>query len=168
MEVKEILELLEEGYREEDKKYKKKAYFLSYFITGLMFIILYINYNALLIVPILLVISGILILRQRELYKRTKSYFEKIFERILEFGFLSLLALILAVSLTDPKLLSSVLSNYFGLFLCIDGIIFKSNVRKFLGLILILLSPILIFFPYNLLIFGLILLIYSFIFLVKL
>ena len=81
MDTKEILELLEEGYREEDKEYKKKAYFISYFVTGIILIVLnYLLYlySILLIIPIIILIAGLLVIRQRRLYKKTKGYFEKV------------------------------------------------------------------------------------------
>ncbi|WP_456472776.1 hypothetical protein [Methanocaldococcus sp.] len=171
MDTKEILELLEEGYREEDKEYKKKAYFISYFVTGIILIVLnYLLYlySILLIIPIIILIAGLLVIRQKKLYKRTKGYFEKIFEEILDIGFLSVLVLIFLSTFYNINFIPLILSVFFGFFIYIDGVLFKSKLRKILGIILILITPIFIFLTNHFLILGLILIVYSFIFLVKL
>ncbi|WP_457611725.1 hypothetical protein [Methanocaldococcus sp.] len=171
MDTKEILELLEEGYREEDKEYKKKAYFISYFVLGVVLMtlnFLFYSISSLLIISMIVLLSGILIIRQRRLYKKTKGYFEKVLEEILYYGFLSLIILTFLTIFYNINFIPSIISIFLGFFLCIDGVLFKSKLRKILGIILILITPIFIFLTNHFLILGLILIVYSFIFLVKL
>lgn len=45
MDAKEILELVEESYKSEDGDYKNKVYFISYFLSSLIFVLIHISIN---------------------------------------------------------------------------------------------------------------------------
>ncbi|ACX73271.1 conserved hypothetical protein [Methanocaldococcus vulcanius M7] len=162
MDAKEILELVEESYKSEDGDYKNKAYFVSYFLSSLIFILMYIsmkvwNFNILFVVSLLLVVGIILVVRQRKLYKKTKCYFDKIFEEIVKYGIIAVILSSIITLYTYPRILGVSIAGIFGFLLIIDGILFKSKKRKILGLLMMISSiPMFIFNEYQFLIFALV------------
>jgi hypothetical protein len=160
MNAKEILELVEESYKLEDVDYKNKVYFISHFLSSLIFVLIHISikywsFNILFIISLLLIIGGILIVRQQKLYKKTKCYFDKIFERIVICGMIAVIILSFITLYTYPKISGVSIAIIFGLLLNIDGILFKSKKREILGLLMILSSiPMFIFHEYQFLIFA--------------
>ncbi|WP_423791979.1 hypothetical protein ACPB8Q_04400 [Methanocaldococcus indicus] len=158
MKVDDILELIDDSYKDEDIKYKCFVYFVSYFFLGIVFLILFIllkfEYKLLIFLePIIILICGLIIIRHKELFKRTKCYFEKVLESIIFYGLIAVTLLFIIASFISLKLLPIIISIFFGFFLCIDGILFNSKKRKLLGLFLMFLSiPIYIFNSYNYLI----------------
>jgi len=160
MDAKEILELVEESYKSEDRDYKNKAYFVSYFLSSLIFVLMHIsmkvwNFNILFVISLLLVVGAILVVRQRKLYKKTKCYFDKIFEEIVKYGIIAVILSSIITIYTYPRILGVSIAGIFGFLLVIDGILFKSKKRKILGLLMMISSiPMFIFNEYQFLIFA--------------
>jgi hypothetical protein len=160
MEIREIIELIEEGYTLEDKKYKNRVYFTTYFLSSLIFILIqlyvsYWNFDIVFIALMLLIIGGILIIRQRHLYRRTKSYFDKIFEKIVEYGVAAIIVSSVIALYTYPRIFGVFIAQIFGLLLAIDGVLFKSKKREILGALTIFSSVLMfIFYEYQFLIFA--------------
>ncbi|AAB98433.1 hypothetical protein MJ_0433 [Methanocaldococcus jannaschii DSM 2661] len=160
MDAKEILELVEESYKSEDGDYKNKVYFISYFLSSLIFVLIHIsikywNFNILFIVSLLLIIGSILIVRQQKLYKKTRCYFDKIFEKIVKYGMIAVVLSSVITLYTYPRISGVAIAGIFGFLLVIDGILFKSKKRKFLGLLMMFSSiPMFIFHEYQFLIFA--------------
>ncbi|XRO74991.1 hypothetical protein ACO3TA_06325 [Methanocaldococcus sp. 28A] len=162
MDAKEILELVERSYSSEDVKYKNKVYFISYFLSGLIFILIHISikfwsFNILFIISLLIIIGGILIIRQKNLFKKTHCYFEKIFEEIVFYGIITIVILSSITLYTYPNIVGIEIAVFFGFLLIIDGILFKSKKRKILGSLMIFSSiPMFIFNVYQFLIFAMV------------
>ncbi|EHP84033.1 hypothetical protein [Methanotorris formicicus] len=153
MDIKEILELTEKSYSSEDIKYKNKVYFISYFLSSLVFVLVHVaivneSINVFFAVPLLTIIGGILIIRQEKMYKKFKSYFDKIFERIVVYGMLAIVISTIIALNVYPKIMGIVVAVMFGFLLSIEGVLFKSRKRQFLG-ILIMLSSIPMIIYYN-------------------
>ncbi|AIJ06188.1 hypothetical protein JH146_1346 [Methanocaldococcus bathoardescens] len=75
MNAKEILELVEESYTSEDIAYKNKVYLISYFLSSIIFVLIHIsikywNFNILYIISLLIIVGGMLIIRQKNIYKK--------------------------------------------------------------------------------------------------
>jgi hypothetical protein len=162
MEVKEILELIEEGYTSEDKEYKNKVYFISYFLSSLIFVLIHLfvsywSFNILFIVSMLLIVGAILILRHRLLYKKTKCYFDKIFEKIVGYGVIIVIVSSIITLYTHPRIFGTIVAQILGFLLVIDGVLFKSKKREILGVFMIFSSILMfVFHQYQFLIFALI------------
>ena len=160
MDAKEILELIEESYKSEDIDYKNRAYFISYFLSSLIFILIHLsikywNLNILFITSLLVIIGGILIIRQKTLFKKTKCYFDKIFGEIVKYGMVVVIILSIISLYTYPRITGASIASVFGFLLIIDGILFKSKKRKILGMFMIISSiPMFIFHEYQFLIFA--------------
>ena len=171
MDKKEILDLISTGYTNEDKRYKCKVYFISNFISGLVFFIIQIilfffkDIYALITIMILIILTGaILIVRQKELYKNIKGYFDKILGEIIIYGLICIIISSITVFLTSPSLLGVFIASIYGLIMSIDGILFKSKCRKFCGLLLIFSTLfMLLLLNYQFLILGAVQIIISFI-----
>ncbi|CAB3287970.1 conserved membrane protein of unknown function [Methanocaldococcus lauensis] len=171
MNVKEILELIEEGYSSEDREYKKRVYFISNFISALVFFLLHLvlsffeNITALTITMVLIIIMGVvLIIRQKRLYKKVHGYFDKILEEIIVYGLACIIISSISVFVIYPPLLGVFIASIYGLLLCVDGILFKSKYRKVCGLLLIFSTILMILYlNYQFLILGTIQMIIAFI-----
>ena len=162
MKLREIIELVDEGYTLEDREYKNRVYSTTYFLTSLIFILIqiyisYQNFDIVFIALMLLIIGAILIIRQKHLYRRTRSYFDKIFERIVEYGVVTIVISSVISLYVHPRIFMVFIAQIFGLLLAIDGILFKSRKRKILGALTIFSSVLIfIFAEYQFLIFGII------------
>ena len=98
-----------------------------------------------------------MIIRQKHLYRRTRSYFDKIFERIVEYGVVTIVISSVISLYVHPRIFMVFIAQIFGLLLAIDGILFKSRKRKILGALTIFSSVLIfIFAEYQFLIFGII------------
>ena len=160
MKLREILELIEEGYTLEDREYKNRVYSTTYFLSALIFILIqlyisYWNFDIMFIALMLLIIGAILVIRQRHLYRRTKCYFDKIFERIVEYGVATIIISSVIALYIYPRIFGVFIAQIFGLLLAIDGVLFKSKKREILGALTIFSSVLMfIFAKYQFLIFG--------------
>jgi hypothetical protein len=160
MNVKEILELVERSYNSEDVAYKNKVYFISYFLSSLVFVLVHIaiNYesiNVFFVVSLLTIIGCILIIRQEKIYKKSKCYFDKIFEKIVVYGMLAVITSSIISLNVYPKIMGVVVAIIFGFLLSIDGVLFKSKKRQVLGTLMMFSSiPMIVFYNYQFLIFA--------------
>ena len=144
MDVKEVLELLAESYSDEDREYKRRVYFISNFISALVFFLIHLvllffgDILALIITMILIITIGmVLIIRQKRLYKRIQGYFDKILEEIIVYGLVCIIVSSISVFVIYPSLLGVFIASMYGLIMSIGGILFKSKIRKAEGLLLI-------------------------------
>jgi hypothetical protein len=171
MDAKEVLELLAESYGDEDKEYKRKVYFISNFISALVFFLIHIvllffeDILALIITMILILVIGVvLIVRQERLYKRIHGYFDKILEEIIVYGLVCIVVSSISVFVIYPSLLGVFIASVYGLMMSIGGVLFKSKIRKAGGLLLIFSSLLMIILlKYQFLILGIVQMIIAFI-----
>jgi hypothetical protein len=171
MDAKEVLELLAESYGDEDKEYKRKVYFISNFISALVFFLIHIvllffeDILALIITMILILVIGVvLIVRQERLYKRIHGYFDKILEEIIGYGLVCIVVSSISVFVIYPSLLGVFIASVYGLMMSIGGVLFKSKIRKAGGLLLIFSSLLMIILlKYQFLILGIVQMIIAFI-----
>lgn len=171
MDAKEVLELLTESYGNEDKEYKRKVYFISNFISALVFILIHLvlsffeDVRALIITMILIIIIGVvLIIRQERLYKKIHGYFDKILEEIIVYGLVCIIVSSVSVFVIYPSLLGVFIASIYGLIMSIGGVLFKSKIRKAGGLLLIFSSLLMIILlKYQFLILGIVQMIIAFV-----
>jgi hypothetical protein len=171
MDAKEVLELLAESYGDEDNEYKRKVYFISNFISALVFFLIHIvllffeDILALIITMILILVIGVvLIVRQERLYKRIHGYFDKILEEIIGYGLVCIVVSSISVFVIYPSLLGVFIASVYGLMMSIGGVLFKSKIRKAGGLLLIFSSLLMIILlKYQFLILGIVQMIIAFI-----
>ena len=171
MDAKEVLELLTESYGNEDKEYKRKVYFISNFISALVFILIHLvlsffeDVRALTITMILIIIIGVvLIIRQKRLYKKIHGYFDKILEEIIVYGLVCIIVSSVSVFVIYPSLLGVFIASIYGLIMSIGGVLFKSKIRKAGGLLLIFSSLLMIILlKYQFLILGIVQMIIAFV-----
>jgi len=171
MDAKEVLELLTESYGNEDKEYKRKVYFISNFISALVFFLIHLvlsffeDVRALIITMILIIIIGVvLIIRQERLYKKIHGYFDKILEEIIVYGLVCIIVSSVSVFVIYPSLLGVFIASIYGLIMSIGGVLFKSKIRKAGGLLLIFSSLLMIILlKYQFLILGIVQMIIAFV-----
>ena len=171
MDVKEVLELLAESYGDEDKEYKKRVYFISNFISALVFFLIHLVLSffedilALIITMVLIIIIGVvLIIRQERLYKKIHGYFDKILEEIIVYGLVCIIISSISVFIIYPSLLGVFIASVYGLMMSIGGILFKSKVMKIGGLLLIFSSLLMIMLlKYQFLILGIVQMVIAFV-----
>jgi len=171
MDAKEVLELLTESYGNEDKEYKRKVYFISNFISALVFILIHLvlsffeDVRALIITMILIIAIGVaLIIRQERLYKKIHGYFDKILEEIIVYGLVCIIVSSVSVFVIYPSLLGVFIASIYGLIMSIGGVLFKSKIRKAGGLLLIFSSLLMIILlKYQFLILGIVQMIIAFV-----
>ncbi|AEH06742.1 hypothetical protein [Methanothermococcus okinawensis] len=173
MDIKEILELVEEGYTSENTTYKNKVYAISYFLSALIFILIHIaiNYNSpniLFVISFLMLVGGILIIKQKIIYKKFKCYFDKIFEKIMIYGLFAIILSSIISLYVFPEISCVFISLILGFLICIDGALFNSKGRKILGVIVMLSSiPIIMYIQYQFLILAFVQFLVSFYFLIR-
>ena len=171
MDAKEVLELLTESYGNEDKEYKRKVYFISNFISALVFFLIHLvlsffeDVRALIITMILIIAIGVvLIIRQERLYKKIHGYFDKILEEIIVYGLVCIIVSSVSVFVIYPSLLGVFIASIYGLIMSIGGVLFKSKIRKAGGLLLIFSSLLMIIsLKYQFLILGIVQMIIAFV-----
>ena len=171
MDAKEVLELLTESYGNEDKEYKRKVYFISNFISALVFFLIHLvlsffeDVRALIITMILIIAIGVaLIIRQKRLYKKIHGYFDKILEEIIVYGLVCIIVSSVSVFVIYPSLLGVFIASIYGLIMSIGGVLFKSKIRKAGGLLLIFSSLLMIIsLKYQFLILGIVQMIIAFV-----
>jgi len=171
LDAKEVLELLAESYSDEDKDYKRRVYFISNFISALVFFLIHIVLSffkdtiALITTMILIILMGIvLVIRQKRLYKKVHGYFDKILEEIIIYGLVCIIISSISVFIIYPSLLGIFIASVYGLIISISGILFKSKIRKIGGLLLIFSSLLMIvMLDYQFLILGTVQMIIAFI-----
>ncbi|MBW9221962.1 hypothetical protein KKP97_02820 [Methanothermococcus sp. SCGC AD-155-C09] len=164
MDIKELLNLVLEGYQGEDKKYKGIVYFISNFTSALVFFIIHLIINsyegivALMFISILIILLGaILIVRRRKLGRDAYSYFNKITDEIVCYGLTCIIISSISVFFIYPPLLGVFIGSIYGLLMSVEGVLFKSLIRKFGGLLLILSTLIMIvYLDYQFLILGIV------------
>jgi hypothetical protein len=171
VDAKEVLELLAESYSDEDREYKRRVYFISNFISALVFFLIHLvlsffeDVRALIITMILIIVIGVvLIIRQKRLYKKIHGYFDKILEEIIVYGLVCIIVSSISVFVIYPSLLGVFIASVYGLIISIGGILFKSKIRKAGGLLLIFSSLLMIILlKYQFLILGIVQMIIAFV-----
>ncbi|HIP16706.1 MAG TPA: hypothetical protein EYG76_00155 [Methanothermococcus okinawensis] len=164
MEIKELMNLILDGYCGEDKKYKRIVYFISNFTSAIVFFIIHLIYNyysgivALMFISILIILLGaILIIRRRKLGIDTYSYFNKFMSEIVCYGLVCIVISSISVFFIYPSLLGVFIGSIYGLLMTVEGVLFKSFIRKFGGLLLIFSTLIMIIYlDYQFLILGIV------------
>ena len=144
MDIKEVLSLVFNGYGEEDKNYKKEVYFLSNFLSALVFFIIHLilqffkDIGFLVAIAILIILMGLgAIVKYRRSKLEVYSYFNRIMDEIVCYALLCIIVSSLTVFFIYPSLLGVFIASIYGLIMAIEGILFKSKVRKFGGILLI-------------------------------
>ena len=78
-----------------------------------------------------------LILRYRRSKLRVYGYFNRIMDEIVCYGLLCIVISTLSVFFIYPSLIGMFIGSIYGLVMTIEGVLFKSKIRKFGGVLLI-------------------------------
>ena len=170
MDIKELLSLVFNGYAEEDKNYKKEVYFLSNFLSALVFFLIHLilhffeDIGFLVSIAILIILMGLgLIVRYRRSKLEVYGYFNRVMDEIVCYALLCIIISSLSVFFIYPSLLGVFIGSIYGLIMTIEGILFKSKVRKFGGVLLILSTlSMIVYLQYQFLILAIVQLINAF------
>jgi len=165
-----LLNLVFNGYSEEDKDYKKEVYFLSNFLSALVFFLIHLilqffeDIGFLASIAILIVVIGLgAIVRYRKSKLEVYGYFNRIMDEIVCYALLCIIVSSLSVFFIYPSLLGVFIASIYGLLMVIEGILFRSNIRKFGGVLLIFSTlAMIVFLDYQFLILAIVQMINAF------